>query len=204
MLTTSAFTEWADCCPKGTINKHIEQDYDHRLSMLPISGRAARAILGVMTRLDRTDARLLLALCDAPRATGVQLAARLNLARNTVQARLSRWDQEKVLAPIDRCVSPRDLGYPLTAFITAVVDQHRLDDVIAALATIAQITQVTGLSGAADLLIGVVATDADDLYRVAGLVLAVPGVERTTMSVAMHEVVAYRTRPLLEQLAHRQ
>ena len=156
-----------------------------------------------MTRLDRTDARLLLALCDAPRATGVQLAALLNLARNTVQARMSRWDQDKILAPIDRCVSPRDLGYPLQAFITAVVDQHRLDEVIAQLQTIAQVTQVTGISGIADLLIAVVATDADDLYRVAGLVLAVPGVERTTMSVAMHEVVAYRTRPLLEQLARR-
>ena len=165
---------------------------------------SVRAILGVVTRLDRTDARLLLALCDAPRATGVQLAAMLNLARNTVQTRLSRWEQEKVLAPIDRCVSPRDLGYPLQAFITAVVDQHRLDEVIAALQTIAQVIQVTGLSGVADLLIGVVATDADDLYRVAGLVLAVPGVERTTMSVAMHEVVAYRTGPLLEQLARRQ
>jgi DNA-binding Lrp family transcriptional regulator len=154
-----------------------------------------------MTKLDRTDARMLLALCDAPRATGVQLAATLNLARNTVQARLARWDQEKVLAPIDRCVSPRDLGYPLKAFITAVVDQHRLDAAIAELVGIAQITQITGLSGAADLLIGVAATDADDLYRLAGLVLAVPGVERTTMSVAMHEVVAYRTRPLLEELA---
>ncbi|PRC61319.1 AsnC family transcriptional regulator, partial [Mycobacterium sp. ITM-2017-0098] len=81
-------------------------------------------------------------------------------------------------APIDRCVSPRDLGYPLKAFITVVVDQHQLEDVIAALETVTQVTQVTGLSGAADLLIGVVATDADDLYRVAGLVLAVPGVER--------------------------
>ena len=93
-----------------------------------------------MTRLDRTDARLLLALCDAPRATGVQLATLLNLARNTVQARLSRWDQDKILAPIDRCVSPRDMGYPLQAFITAVVDQHRLDEVIAQLQTIAQVT----------------------------------------------------------------
>ncbi|CAA0128613.1 Regulatory protein AsnC [Mycolicibacterium vanbaalenii] len=157
-----------------------------------------------MAKLDRTDARLLLALCDAPRATGVQLAATLNLARNTVQARLARWEQEKVLAPIDRCVSPRDLGYPLKAFITAVVDQHQLEDVLAALETLAQVTQVTGLSGAADLLIAVVATDADDLYRLAGLVLAVPGVQRTTMSVAMHEVVAYRTRPLLERLARGQ
>ena len=82
-----------------------------------------------------------------------------------------------------------------------MVDQHRLDQVLVELETIAQVTQITGLSGAADLLIGVVATDADDLYRVAGLILAVPGVERTTMSVAMHEVVAYRTRPLLEELA---
>ena len=154
-----------------------------------------------MTRLDRTDARILLALCDAPRATGVQLASMLNLARNTVQSRLARWEQDRVLAPIDRCVAPSDLGYPLKAFITAVVDQHQLEDVLAALETIAQVTQVTGLSGAADLLIAVVATDADDLYRLAGLVLAVPGVQRTTMSVAMHEVVAYRTRPLLELLA---
>lgn len=157
-----------------------------------------------MTKLDRTDARMLLALCDVPRATGVQLATKLGLARNTVQARLSRWERDGVLAPIDRCVSPRDLGYPLKAFITAVVDQHRLEDVLASLETIAQVTQVTGLSGAADLLIAVVATDADDLYRLAGLVLAVSGVERTTMSVAMHEVVAYRTRPLLEQLARGQ
>ncbi|MEU0497247.1 Lrp/AsnC family transcriptional regulator [Mycobacterium sp. NPDC006124] len=154
-----------------------------------------------MAKLDRTDARMILAMCDTPRATGVQLAATLGLARNTVAARLARWDDERVLAPVDRCVSPRDLGYPLKAFISAVVDQHRLDQVLAELETIAQVTQITGLSGAADLLIGVVATDADDLYRVAGLILAVPGVERTTMSVAMHEVVAHRTRPLLEKLA---
>lgn len=174
------------------------------MSSLPAFCRMWCAIVGDMTKLDRTDARLLLALCDAPRATGVQLATMLNLARNTVQARLARWDRDRVLAPIDRCISPRDLGYPLKAFITVVVDQHQLEDVIAALETVTQVTQVTGLSGAADLLIGVVATDADDLYRVAGLVLAVPGVERTTMSVAMHEVVAYRTRPLLEQLARGQ
>lgn len=174
------------------------------MSSLPAFCPMWCAIVSDMTKLDRTDARLLLALCDAPRATGVQLATMLKLARNTVQARLARWDRDRVLAPIDRCISPRDLGYPLKAFITVVVDQHQLEDVIAALETVTQVTQVTGLSGAADLLIGVVATDADDLYRVAGLVLAVPGVERTTMSVAMHEVVAYRTRPLLEQLARGQ
>ncbi|MCQ4121803.1 Lrp/AsnC family transcriptional regulator [Rhodococcus tibetensis] len=154
-----------------------------------------------MTRLDRTDARLLLALCDVPRATGVQLASLLGMARNTVQARMSRWDEHKVLAPVDRCVAPRDLGYPLQAFVTAVVDQHRLEDVIDHLRDIAEVTEVVGISGVADLHIGVVAIDADDLYRVAGLILAVPGIERTTVSVAMRDAIPYRTRPLLERFA---
>ena len=55
--------------------------------------------------------------------------------------------------------------------------------------------------GLTDLHIEVAARDADDLYRVAGLLLAVPGVERTTMSVAMRQAVPYRTRPLLERIA---
>ena len=160
-----------------------------------------RATLGYMPRLDRTDARILLALCDAPRATGVQLAGLLGLARNTVQARLSRWDTDRVLAPIDRCVSPRDLGFPLRAFVTAVVDQHRLEKVIAHLDGVPEVMEVVGLSGAADLHIEVAASDADDLYRVAGHILAVPGIERTNVSVAMHQAIPYRTRPLLEQIA---
>jgi DNA-binding Lrp family transcriptional regulator len=158
-------------------------------------------ILPYMTRLDRTDARLLIALCDAPRATGVQLASLLGMARNTVQARMSRWEEQRVLAPVDRCVSPRDLGYPLQAFVTAVVDQHRLEDVIEHLRDIAEVVEVVGISGVADLHIGVVAIDADDLYRVAGLILAVPGIERTTVAVAMRDAIPYRTRPLLERIA---
>ena len=133
-----------------------------------------------MAKLDRTDARMLLALCDAPRATGVQLASLLNLARNTVQARLARWDHDEVLAPIDRCVPVRDLGYPLRAFVTAVVDQHRLEPVIAQLRSVPEVLEVVGISGLTELHIEVAARDADDLYWVAGLLLAVPGVERTT------------------------
>ncbi|KQU07265.1 AsnC family transcriptional regulator [Rhodococcus sp. Leaf7] len=154
-----------------------------------------------MTKLDRTDARLLLALCDIPRATGVHLASVLGLARNTVQARLSRWDESHTLAPMDRLVSPRDLGYPLRAYVGAVTDQHRLEAVIDRLRDIAEVTEVVGVSGGADLQIGVSAADADDLYRVAGLILAVPGVERTTVSVVMREAIPYRTRPLIERLA---
>ena len=154
-----------------------------------------------MARLDRTDARILQALCRFPRATGVQLAGLVSMARNTVQTRLGRWDTEDLLAPFDRRVDPRDLGFPLRAYIAVVVDQHLLESVVAALGDIPEVLEVVGISGAADLQLLVAAADADDLYRIAGYVLAVTGVNRTTVSVVMHEAIPYRTLPLIERLA---
>ncbi|MGB3697424.1 MAG: Lrp/AsnC family transcriptional regulator [Gordonia sp. (in: high G+C Gram-positive bacteria)] len=154
-----------------------------------------------MSRLDRTDARILRALCEFPRATGVQLAGLVDMARNTVQARMGRWDTEEVLAPFDRRVQPRDLGYPLRAYVAVVVDQHRLEQVVGALDGIPEVLEAVGISGIADLQLLVVAADADDLYRIAGHILAVPGVERTTVSVVMHEAIPYRTLPLIDRLA---
>ncbi|AMY24370.1 Lrp/AsnC family transcriptional regulator [Rhodococcoides fascians] len=154
-----------------------------------------------MTDLDKTDARLLLALCAKPRATGVELATTLGLSRNTVQARLGRWDDKGSLTPIDHRIPPKSLGRPLQAFVTAQVNQHTLAAVTEHLRTIPEVLEVFGLSGAADMHIRIAAIDADDLYRIAGLILDIPGVERTNMSIAMSELIQYRTKPLLEQLA---
>jgi DNA-binding Lrp family transcriptional regulator len=154
-----------------------------------------------MTDFDKTDARLLLALCARPRATGVELATTLNLSRNTVQARLGRWDDKGSLTPIDHRIPPKSLGRPLQAFVTAQVNQHTLAAVTEHLRTSPEVLEVFGLSGAADMHIRIAAVDADDLYRIAGLILDIPGVERTNMSIAMSELIQYRTKPLLEQLA---
>ncbi|BEK90862.1 Lrp/AsnC family transcriptional regulator [Nocardia seriolae] len=151
--------------------------------------------------LDATDARLLLELVANPRATGVELAARLGLSRNTVQARLARWEAGGVLASFERRVDPRALGYPLAAFVAVVVDQHRLDSVVAELAEIPEVTEVCGMTGPTDLTVRVVATDAEDLYRLSGSILKIPGVERTNMGLVMRSLVGPRVTPLLERLA---
>ncbi|WP_305094560.1 Lrp/AsnC family transcriptional regulator [Prescottella sp. R16] len=156
-----------------------------------------------MTTLDATDARLLLELSRNPRATGVELAHRLGLSRNTVQARLARWDRAEVLSGFDRLVAPRALGYPLSAYVATVVDQHRLDDVVDALAGIPEVVEVYGMTGLTDLSVKIVATDADDLYRLAGQILKIPGVERTNMALVMRELVGPRTAPLLARIAGR-
>ncbi|MEV5411899.1 Lrp/AsnC family transcriptional regulator [Thermopolyspora sp. NPDC052614] len=149
--------------------------------------------------IDATDARILLALRDEPRATVLALAERLGLSRNTVQARLTRLERSGALGSFERRISTAALGYPLTAFITARVDQHRLAEVAEALADVPEVVEVLGLSGETDLLIRVVAADAEDLYRVAGHILAVAGVERTTTGLVMRELVPHRLTPLLRR-----
>lgn len=150
-------------------------------------------------RIDQTDARLLTALNDAPRATMIALAERTGLSRNTVQARLARLEDGAALRPFEHRISAAALGYPLTAFITVQVAQRRLDEVASSLADIPEILQVQGVSGSTDLFVQSVAVDADDLYRIAGEILAVPGVERTNTSLVMRELVKYRITPLLRR-----
>ncbi|MGW1563072.1 Lrp/AsnC family transcriptional regulator [Streptomyces sp. NPDC002144] len=149
--------------------------------------------------LDATDARLLLALAADPRATVVALAERLGLSRNTVQARVAKMEQGGALGSFERRITPKALGYPLTAFLTARVDQHQLAEVSQALAAVDEVMEVFGLSGETDLLVRVVAADAEDLYRIAGQILAVPGIERTTTALAMRELVPHRITPLLRR-----
>ncbi|MCW2631534.1 MAG: transcriptional regulator, AsnC family [Pseudonocardia sp.] len=154
--------------------------------------------------LDAIDARLILALTDRPRSTVVALAEQTGLTRNTVQARLTRLDEQGVLTSFERRVDPTALGYPLTAFITTTVTQRRLDEVAAALEGVPEIVEVFGLSGQVDLLIRVVAVDADDLYRIAGQILATPGVQRTNTALVMRRMVDFRLTPLLRKAAARQ
>lgn len=152
--------------------------------------------------LDRTDARIVRALDEDPRATTLAVAGRLGLSRNTVQARLSRL--EDGLLPFQRRVDPAALGHPVRAVVTVVVRQQGLREVADALAQIPEVLEVLGLSGPVDLLVSVAAPDADDLYRIAGRILATPGVERTNTAVVMQRLVDYRIDPLLDRLADAQ
>ncbi|GGO42414.1 AsnC family transcriptional regulator [Streptomyces daqingensis] len=151
--------------------------------------------------LDGVDARLLLALADEPRAPVMALAQRLGLSRNTVQARLAKLDRRGVLHSFERRIDPAALGYPMSAVITTRVTQRRLEEVADVLREIPEVVEVDGLSGETDVLVRVVAVDADDLYRIAGQVLASPGVERTSTALVMQKLVGHRLAPLLRRAA---
>ncbi|SFK40436.1 Lrp/AsnC family transcriptional regulator [Geodermatophilus ruber] len=154
-----------------------------------------------MPAVDATDARLVQALSEDPRASVLALSQKLGLARNTVQARLARLESSGALAPYEHRVRPEALGYRLSAYVTVLVVQRSLSDVGEALSHIPEVLEVTALSGVADLLVRVVARDADDLWRITEQVLAIPGVQRTDTALALRRLVEHRVAPLLERAA---
>ena len=160
-----------------------------------------RVRLSNVPAVDATDARLLLALAEDPRATVMALSQQLGLARNTVQARLARLEGAGVLAPFDRRIRPEAVGHPLEAYVTVQVVQHGLADVAGALADMPEVLEVTALSGVTDLLMHIAARDADDLWRITEQVLAIPGVQRTDTALALRRFVEHRMTPLLERVA---
>jgi DNA-binding Lrp family transcriptional regulator len=150
-------------------------------------------------KADHIDTALLNALIADPDATNIAVAESTGLARNTVRSRLARYAEEATLRPFERRIDPEFLGYPLSAYIITKVTQRKLASVGQALSLIPEVLEVQGLSGLSDLLVHVVARDADDLYRVAGCILDTPGVKRTNTGLVMRELVTYRIAQLVNR-----
>jgi DNA-binding Lrp family transcriptional regulator len=146
---------------------------------------------------DAIDLALLTALTEDPRGSYVALADRLGLSRNTVQAHMTQLEASGAFLPFDRRINPEPLGYPLSAFITVKVQQKELAPIVERIAAIPEVLQALGMSGASDLMVQVVCTDAHDLFRIDGEILAIDGVERTETSLSMGDLIPFRMGPLL-------
>ncbi|WP_454131803.1 Lrp/AsnC family transcriptional regulator [Microbacterium lacticum] len=146
---------------------------------------------------DDIDVALLRALVANPDATNLALAQATGLARNTVHARLARYAAEQSLRSFERRIDPAYLGFPLEAFILTTVKQRKLSTISMTLAEVPEVVQAYGLAGVADLLVHVVSRDADDLYRIAGRILDIDGVKRTTTGLVMGEFVEHRVAQLI-------
>jgi len=158
-----------------------------------------RHTLASMTALDATDRRILAALDDDPRASVQLLALTLGLARGTVHARLDRLAREGVLRKNSVRLSPAALGLPMRALVTAEVDQDQFDEMMLDMAGIDEVIECLGLAGENDLMIQIVARDADHVYDITKRIKGCRGINRTATSIVLRELLGYRFEHLLEK-----
>jgi len=148
--------------------------------------------------VDQLDARILRLFAEEPRVGVLEASRRLGVARGTVQARLDRLTASGVVRGWGPDVDPGALGYPVTAFVTLEIRQHRGRDALAErLAAVPEVLEVHTITGAGDVLCRVVARSNADLQRTIDAIVAVEGVERTSTVIALAALVPYRAQPLV-------
>jgi DNA-binding Lrp family transcriptional regulator len=150
--------------------------------------------------LDGTDRRLLKALAESPRAGPVELARQLQVARNTVQARLDKLIAQGVISGFGPNVDLAKVGYVVSAFVTLQISQGRGRDVSDHLERIPQVVEVQRTTGAGDLFCRVVATSNLHLSLVLDIILELPGIERTTTALVLDTPIPARVLPAIEAL----
>ena len=148
--------------------------------------------------LDRLDVEMLALFAQEPRIGVLEASRRLAVARGTVQSRLDRLERRGVVQGWGPQISPTQLGYPVTAFLTLEIRQgvgH--DSVTRHLETIPELLEAFTITGAGDLWCRCVARSNADLQRVIDAVVATDGIVRTSTVIALATQIAHRTTPLV-------
>jgi len=151
--------------------------------------------------LDRDIMRL---FARNPRIGVLGASRALGVARGTVQARLERLEAAGVLTSWAPTIDPAALGFPVSAFATLEISQHTASGigghqpVAEHLRAIPEVLEAHTITGAADLMVRLVARSNADLQRVIDRVVASPDVVRAATVIVLDTEIAPRVLPLVE------
>ena len=147
-----------------------------------------------MSKLTSDDRATIDKLPEVTRPNVLELSRQLGVARNTAQARLDRLQTSGAIGGFEPVLDLDALGYAVLAFTTLEIAQGAEAGVIEGLAQIPEVLEVHKVTGPGDLLCRIVATTNEHLHTVLEMVLATPGIRRTTTALALASPVA-RMRP---------
>jgi DNA-binding Lrp family transcriptional regulator len=152
--------------------------------------------------IDALDSELIALLTDEPRIGVLELSRRLRVARGTVQSRLDKLTGRGVIQGFGPEISPRELGFGVTAFVTLEIRQRTGHDPVAThLTAVPEVLEAHTITGTSDLLCRIVARSNADLQRVIDEIVAYEGIQRASTVIALAEQIPYRTLPLVRSAA---
>jgi DNA-binding Lrp family transcriptional regulator len=151
--------------------------------------------------IDRLDVELLEMLAGDARAGVVDLASRLGISRNTVQARLRRLEEGGLLTGYRPELKLSEAGVSVEAFIGLEVQQGRLASIIDALVAMPQVLEIHATTGREDLLVRVATETQADLQQLIEGIVGTAGVVHSTTTLALTTPLPYRAVPLLKHIA---
>ena len=109
-----------------------------------------------------------------------------------------------VISSLAPTVSPAALGYPVMAFCTLQIQQRKgRQAVVDHLEGIPEVLEVHTITGSGDLLARIVGRNNADLQRVIDQIVGTGLVVHASTTIALAELVAHRTLPLVPEAGSR-
>jgi DNA-binding Lrp family transcriptional regulator len=161
-------------------------------------------MLDNMSSIDELDRRIILLFSGEPRVGVLEASRRLGVARGTVQARLDRLEANGVVTGWAPSLDPVALGFPVSAFATLEITQTVQHGhgghlpVAEHLRAIPEVLEAHTITGAADVMVRLVARSNADLQRVIDDVVASPHVVRASTVIVLTTEIPPRTTQLVE------
>jgi DNA-binding Lrp family transcriptional regulator len=148
-------------------------------------------------RIDQLDARIILDMAEHPRSGILEMSRRLEVARNTVYARLSRMEGAGVITGYGPDIDLSVIGYDVQAFCTVELLQGRFEEVANEVAKIPEVIEIHTIAGQGDLVCKVVSNSNPGIMAIVERILKIPGVDRTTTAISLTEQMRRRTHQLV-------
>ncbi len=136
-------------------------------------------------KLSEKDEQLLSLLKLNAREPVASLARKLGVSRTTVQDRLKRLEDQKVIEGYSVKISRQNEASKVTAHISLEVEPRQAAEVSAELKTLLQIDALFSVSGKHDLLALASAASTAEMDRLLDKVGQIPGVKRTETAIVL-------------------
>ncbi|HIF85382.1 MAG TPA: Lrp/AsnC family transcriptional regulator [Gammaproteobacteria bacterium] len=135
--------------------------------------------------MDKIDKNLLALLRINARLSTSELARRLGISRSTVQSRLKRLENRKVISAYTVQYGREYEGKLIRAHVLLQVSQKLTGKAYVILKKMPEITSLYAISGEYDLIAIVTAESTEELSRLLDDIANLAGIERTNSSVIL-------------------
>jgi len=138
-----------------------------------------------MNNIDDTDRELLALLRQDARMPVATLAAKLKVARGTVQNRMKRLERDGVIVGYTVRVKPQAEAHRIRALMTIVVEGNRGAEVLHALRGHPNVTGLHSTNGRWDLIAELRADSLEAFDRALGNIRLIDGIASTETSLLL-------------------
>jgi DNA-binding Lrp family transcriptional regulator len=135
--------------------------------------------------MDEIDARLIARLRENGRASVAELARALGLSRTTVQSRIARLEETKVIVGYSARLSEAFERGQIHAYVMITVRPKQAPAVVSALKKLPAVRLLHSVSGGFDLMAVAATASAVEMDDLIDQIGEIDGVERTTSSIVL-------------------